>query len=767
MLALVLVLGTAAGNILVCLAIVWERRLQNVTNYFLMSLAITDLMVAILVMPLGILTLVRGYFPLPPVYCLAWICLDVLFCTASIMHLCTISVDRYLSLRYPMKFGRNKTKKRVTLKISFVWFLSITISLPLSLMYSKEDDSVLVDGACQIPDPLYKLIGSIICFYIPLGVMLLTYALTVRLLAEQQQNIGGTRAGWSSGWLGAPQGLERRGTWRRFLLNKSSGGSGGTPQHTSGTSTDTELTTLDTHELWLPESEPPPSAMSALHAFGAEMLKLSRGLEGIAGSPGNQTLSRSTPQHHQQQQQQQQLLLQHGPTPRRCSFRNGYAELLQIITIAMSFSKIFLKFSRVETQKRTRLKGHRDDGKTHLHTVASKWIALSCWHSKCKTDQPPDGHERASERGRKAVHAGGEFRSLAAAYLSKLLSPPRRTYNEAHLERTIQALGSPKTPRKRSFSFHEQSSCRKGEDNSTTRRKMCQEKGGPEGQIALPPPCTCPYFGEASKKPPASGEIVIISNDTMRPIGNRGLEMALPGDVTRPVVNRNLEGGLLGDTVRPVGSRSLEMSPLGRNNSARSTESSIRGYEHPTLANSVVTWRGGRRGSSLGSTRTLLSANTRATPLRRAATMRAHNGATGAGLTLRQSNPSSPNLLRYTGGGQVRSHHSRNSSVISRNSSRHGRIIRLEQKATKVLGVVFFTFVILWAPFFVLNLVPAICPDCERRIDRKIFDLVTWLGYASSMVNPIFYTIFNKVFRQAFKKVLLCRYRNQTWQPAR
>lgn len=60
LLALGLVLGTAAGNILVCLAIAWERRLQNVTNYFLMSLAITDLMVAILVMPLGILTLVKG-----------------------------------------------------------------------------------------------------------------------------------------------------------------------------------------------------------------------------------------------------------------------------------------------------------------------------------------------------------------------------------------------------------------------------------------------------------------------------------------------------------------------------------------------------------------------------------------------------------------------------------------------------------------------------------------------------------------------------------
>lgn len=60
--SMILVVGTAAGNILVCLAIAWERRLQNVTNYFLMSLAMTDLMVAILVMPFGILTLVKGEY---------------------------------------------------------------------------------------------------------------------------------------------------------------------------------------------------------------------------------------------------------------------------------------------------------------------------------------------------------------------------------------------------------------------------------------------------------------------------------------------------------------------------------------------------------------------------------------------------------------------------------------------------------------------------------------------------------------------------------
>lgn len=63
---------------------------------------------------------------------------------------------------------------------------------------------------------MYKLVGSIVCFYIPLLVMLITYCLTVRLLARQQQSLcgggpvtggvsttnGNQPNGWGSGWLG-------------------------------------------------------------------------------------------------------------------------------------------------------------------------------------------------------------------------------------------------------------------------------------------------------------------------------------------------------------------------------------------------------------------------------------------------------------------------------------------------------------------------------------------------------------------------------------
>lgn len=116
--------------------------------------------------------------------------------------------------------------------------------------------------------------------------MLITYCLTVRLLAQQQQNLGGGGnqsgsgsgggGGWSSGWLGHASALgiylifiscttvleiakkklnlhniERRCTWRRLLKTSLPS----TPNHAhSATSTDTELSTLDNHELWLPDS---------------------------------------------------------------------------------------------------------------------------------------------------------------------------------------------------------------------------------------------------------------------------------------------------------------------------------------------------------------------------------------------------------------------------------------------------------------------------------------------------------------------------------
>lgn len=318
-------------------------------------------------------------------------------------------------------------------------------------------------------------------------------------------------------------------------------------------------------------------------------------------------------------------------------------------------------------------------------------------------------------------------------------------------------------------------------------RKSKRNNEGDSASLELPPPCTCPYFGDRPCAMVKPIEVKIIttssSSNFFAPQQQQSIKQNHQQQLNHNTsqfmslsnnsISNNNSGG---NKTTTTSTTSLPMS--GASTVLTSSLSQKNNKTNYAKCNSVVTWdsrRYQRRGSSMSnSTRTnllqtpnksIINSSSPSTPLRRSVTLRHNTNINLNNDSLHPTKiPSSPCILQRST--TIRSHHSRNSSVISRNSSRHGRIIRLEQKATKVLGVVFFTFVILWAPFFVLNLLPTVCPECEKFISIGVFDFVTWLGYASSMVNPIFYTIFNKVFRQAFKKVLLCLYKSKPlWRP--
>ena len=59
---ILIVIAGITGNVLVCMAVAMQRSLQNVTNYFLTSLAIADLFVCCVVMPLSIMTEFMGKY---------------------------------------------------------------------------------------------------------------------------------------------------------------------------------------------------------------------------------------------------------------------------------------------------------------------------------------------------------------------------------------------------------------------------------------------------------------------------------------------------------------------------------------------------------------------------------------------------------------------------------------------------------------------------------------------------------------------------------
>lgn len=75
-----------------------------------------------------------------------------------------------------------------------------------------------------------------------------------------------------------------------------------------------------------------------------------------------------------------------------------------------------------------------------------------------------------------------------------------------------------------------------------------------------------------------------------------------------------------------------------------------------------------------------------------------------------------------------------------------------EKRATLILGLIMGSFIACWLPFFFLYILTPLCRSCV--IPESAFDIAFWLGYMNSALNPAIYTIFNKDFRRAFRRLL-------------
>lgn len=91
--------------------------------------------------------------------------------------------------------------------------------------------------------------------------------------------------------------------------------------------------------------------------------------------------------------------------------------------------------------------------------------------------------------------------------------------------------------------------------------------------------------------------------------------------------------------------------------------------------------------------------------------------------------------------------------VQASEAERHKRKVAKarERRATFILGLIMASFIGAWLPFFTMYLIQGICKDCN--IDKGTFVVAFWLGYTNSAINPIIYTVFNRDFRKAFRKV--------------
>lgn len=193
------ILLTISGNVMVCLAVCRSRRLRRVANCFVVSLALTDLLLGLLVLPFSATVELRsGNWSLGGALCNIYISMDVLLCTSSILTLLAISVDRYLAISAPLTYPQRVTRLRVALVLISIWVWSLTLSfVPIHMGWNTEDYHVQHldwgvgdedrDGRyCQFEwNNNYVVLYTLCSFYLPLLLMCGMYLCIFRVAREQ------------------------------------------------------------------------------------------------------------------------------------------------------------------------------------------------------------------------------------------------------------------------------------------------------------------------------------------------------------------------------------------------------------------------------------------------------------------------------------------------------------------------------------------------------------------------------------------------------
>ncbi|XP_044267768.1 octopamine receptor 1-like isoform X1 [Tribolium madens] len=185
----VVIVVVIIGNTLVILAVITTKRLRTVTNCFVMSLAIADWLVGVFVMPPAVANTLMGAWELGWILCDIWVSLDILLCTASILSLCAISVDRYLAVTQPLSYSRRRRSKRLAFTmILVVWMSSALITCPP--MFGWYEPGRHEEKNCRYnKNTGYVIFSAMGSFFIPMMVMLYVYVRISCVVAQRHDQL--------------------------------------------------------------------------------------------------------------------------------------------------------------------------------------------------------------------------------------------------------------------------------------------------------------------------------------------------------------------------------------------------------------------------------------------------------------------------------------------------------------------------------------------------------------------------------------------------
>uniref|UniRef100_A0A3Q3FMX2 Trace amine associated receptor 1 n=1 Tax=Labrus bergylta TaxID=56723 RepID=A0A3Q3FMX2_9LABR len=197
----VIIILTVCGNLLVTFSVAYFKQLHTPTNYLIFSLAVSDLLLGIIVMFPFTIRFVETCWYFGDFYCKVYMSSDVTLCTASILNLSFISVDRYYAVCQPLLYRRKISVNVVLIMILICWSISVVVGfgivfLKLNILGVEEFyyNHVVCEGGCVLfQNGVSSTVFTVISFYMP-GIIMVGVYLKIFLVAQTQfrsiQNAG-------------------------------------------------------------------------------------------------------------------------------------------------------------------------------------------------------------------------------------------------------------------------------------------------------------------------------------------------------------------------------------------------------------------------------------------------------------------------------------------------------------------------------------------------------------------------------------------------
>ncbi|KAL9984984.1 hypothetical protein ACROYT_G007334 [Oculina patagonica] len=173
---IIIIVAAVCGNLLVCVAILLNKRLRKTTNYFIFSLAISDLMTAFFSMPFDVEALLHPYqWSFGEFICNFWAFMYLIAAPTSILNLMAVSLDRYLAISAPLKYYSVMKPKLALLIIATIWLYSLTFTTAGMVRWPFYEQSVML-GMCFFNiSPYYSVVSSAVNFILPTVIMCIIY----------------------------------------------------------------------------------------------------------------------------------------------------------------------------------------------------------------------------------------------------------------------------------------------------------------------------------------------------------------------------------------------------------------------------------------------------------------------------------------------------------------------------------------------------------------------------------------------------------------